>query len=49
MNINIPEEMPPVGMAMGVDQGRVSGSLVIPSEVVGSMIGMAMQSGFAAP
>ena len=46
MAISIPEEMPPIGVAMGVDQGNVSMSMVIPSEVIGAMVGMASRGEF---
>ncbi|MCH2161705.1 MAG: hypothetical protein MK085_07500 [Phycisphaerales bacterium] len=46
MVVQIPEDMPPIGVALGVDKGRVSTAVVVPSEVIGAIIGTASRGGF---
>ena len=46
MPIPIPENIPPVGFGMSVGDATVEMGIVVPSEVIGAMVGLSMQRGF---
>ena len=48
MTLPIPEDMPPIGFSMSVENSRVDTATVIPSEVIGAGIGTAMRQGIGA-
>ena len=48
MTLPIPEDMPPIGFSMSVENSRVDTATVIPSEVIGAGIGTAMRQGLGA-
>lgn len=45
MAFPIPEDIPPIGFSMSVDNGRVDTATILPSEVIGAAIGTAMRTG----
>ena len=46
MTIPIPENIPPLGFGMAVGDATVEMGIVVPSEVIGAMVGLSMQRGF---
>ena len=46
MAIPIPENIPPMGFGMAVGDATVEMGIVVPSEVIGAMVGLSMQRGF---
>ena len=48
MTMPIPESMPPIGFSMSVGDSRVETATILPSEIIGAGIGMAMRQGLGA-
>ena len=46
MSIPVPENIPPLGFGMAVGDAKVEMGIVVPSEVVGAIVGLSMQQGF---